>query len=169
MKILGLDPGLQRTGFGLIEAGPGGRLRVLDAGVVKTRASDPLSGRLQTLFEEVRPVIDQADAVAVESLFSVYEHPRTAILMGHARGLLLLAAALGGKPVAEYAPLRVKMALTGYGRASKEQVRRAVQQRLGVGEVRGPLDVSDALALALCHANILEHGTAALAGGRRGR
>ena len=151
-RIVGFDPGLQRTGYGVVAAN-GGRLQLIEAGVLRISAGDSLERRLKELFDAASEVIrdHRPTAVAVEELFSHYERPRTAVLMGHARGVLLLAAAGGDVPVYSYLPTRVKKATTGSGRASKEQMLRAVQTEFGLAEPPDPPDVADALAVAICH------------------
>ena len=158
MRILGIDPGLQRTGYGVIDtdAAPGaGRLRLIEAGLVRTTPGAALEARLAELAEGLEAVLAEfrPDAVAVEQLYAHYKHPRTAILMGHARGIAFLAAARAGLRVESYSATRVKKALVGAGHASKMQVQRAVQSALGLRDLPEPPDVADALAVALCHAH----------------
>lgn len=156
MRVLGIDPGLQVTGYGLLVV-RGVRVRVVEAGVVRTAQGDPLEVRLRRLHDLARGVIAELapDAIVVEDLYSHYRHPVTAILMGHARGVIFLAAAEAGVPVVSYGATRVKKSLTGQGRASKEQVQRMVQSTLGLRKVPQPPDVADALAVALCHCNVV--------------
>ena len=154
-RILGLDPGLQTTGYGVIEITPEGP-RVAEAGVVRSseRATKPdFAERIKALYDGIVEVIDQWSpaAIAVEQLYAHYEHPRTAILMGHARGAFLLAGAQRGIPVLSYAATQVKKLITGHGRASKEQMQYTIMRELGLGAVPEPPDVADALAIALCH------------------
>lgn len=153
MRILGVDPGLHITGYGLIEA-EGQSFRLLEGGVVRPDSRLSLERRLFQLYKSIRALIQefQPDYVVVEELYSQYAHPRTAILMGHARGVILLAAAECGIPFYGYEATLVKRSLTGRGRASKQQVGRMVAQLLGLAEPPVPEDVTDALALALCHA-----------------
>jgi crossover junction endodeoxyribonuclease RuvC len=154
MTILGLDPGLQTTGYGLLEV-TRNAIAFREAGVVRSEAAeDELEKRLLSLFEGVCEVIDEwkPAAIAIEQLYAHYEHPRTAILMGHARGVLLLAAAERGIDVTSYAATKVKKLITGNGRASKEQMQLAVTRELGLSKIPEPDDAADALALALCHA-----------------
>ncbi len=154
-RILGVDPGLQITGYGVI-AGDVGGPRVLEAGVIRSqeggRTTD-LASRLLSVYNGLVEVIDQfhPEVVAVEQLYAHYLHPRTAILMGHARGVILLAAAQRGLPVADYSATRIKKTITGSGRASKDQVQRTIQRELNLAQVPEPPDVADALAVALCH------------------
>jgi crossover junction endodeoxyribonuclease RuvC len=154
MTILGLDPGLQTTGYGLLDV-TANAVSFREAGVVRSEAAeDELEKRLLSLFLGVREVIDEwkPAAIAIEQLYAHYEHPRTAILMGHARGVLLLAAAERGIDVTSYAATKVKKLITGNGRASKEQIQLAVTRELGLSKIPEPNDAADALALALCHA-----------------
>ncbi|MBB3209003.1 crossover junction endodeoxyribonuclease RuvC [Rhodopirellula rubra] len=148
--ILGIDPGLNTTGYAVIRR-DGGSLLLIEAGVIRSRARDPLGARLKELSDGVREVIaaHPIDAMALEQLFSHYERPRTAILMGHARGVICLAAGEAGLPIANYEPTRVKKVITGNGRASKTQMQQAVKLQLGLEKVPEPNDVADAMAIAL--------------------
>jgi len=151
MVILGVDPGSRATGYGLI-ASDGRSFRHLTSGVIRPPAGLPLAERLVAIDTQVRALLSQAtpDEVAIEGLFHA-RSPRTAIVLGHARGIVLVAARSGGAEVAEYAPRAVKLAVTGSGRASKGQVRAMVGRLLqGAPEALG-LDAADALAIALCH------------------
>ena len=155
MRILGIDPGLQRTGYGLIEAaGPSPVL--VEAGVIRADRGKSLECRLAEIYDGIREVIAELkpDVAVVEQLFSTYAHPRTAILMGHARGVIFLAAAEAGVAVYSYAPNRVKQSVTNSGHADKRQVQRAVQVAFGLTKPPQPPDVADALAIALCHARV---------------
>ena len=149
--ILGLDPGLSITGYGIIRSGP--RIQLIEAGVIRIRRDQPLAARLKELYTGIMEVFESLpiEEVAIEQLYSHYERPRTAILMGHARGVLCLAAANTGKMVHSYASTKVKSLLTGNGRAPKSQMQLAIQQQLMLKEVPDPPDVADALAVALCH------------------
>lgn len=152
--LLGLDPGLQTTGYGIIDSA-GGTISFREAGVIRSDpGEDDLSKRILSLYRGVIEVVDEwkPTAVAVEELYAHYEHPRTAILMGHARGVLILACAERGVDVTSYAATKVKKLITGNGRASKEQMQHAVTRELGLTKVPEPNDAADALALALCHA-----------------
>ena len=155
LSILGIDPGLQATGYGVIEKSDGG-IVVREAGIVRSNdggARADLAQRVRSLYDGVLEVIDQfhPQAVAVEQLYAHYQHPRTAILMGHARGVIFLAAAQRDLPVVSYNATRIKKNITGSGRASKEQVQRTIQRELGLAKLPEPPDVADALAVALCH------------------
>jgi crossover junction endodeoxyribonuclease RuvC len=151
MRILGIDPGLRITGYGVIEWKPV-RPVLIDGGVIrlepKTSLADrlvELDGELEKLFEEHHPNI-----CAVEQLYAHYSHPRTAILMGHARGVILLAARRKGIRVEHFPANRIKQSVTGNGHASKLQVQRAIQSQWRLPEPPEPPDVADALAVALC-------------------
>jgi crossover junction endodeoxyribonuclease RuvC len=150
--MVGIDPGLRVTGYGVIMQ-VDGEPRLEEAGVVETDAAAPLERRLHELHASVAELLaaHSPDVVVIEDLYSQYTHPRTAILMGHARGVVCLAAAECGAEVVAYPPALVKRSLTGNGRAPKEQVAKMVAQMLGLGKPPSPADVSDALALALCH------------------
>ena len=155
--ILGLDPGLQVAGYGVLEVTATG-IRVAEAGVLRSTPSgrEPaeLGARVKVLYDSLVEVLDQwqPTAMAVEQLYAHYEHPRTAILMAHARGCFFLAAEQRGIPTASYAPTRVKKLITGSGRATKEQMQHAVCRELKLARLPEPHDVADALGLALCHA-----------------
>jgi crossover junction endodeoxyribonuclease RuvC len=155
MKILGLDPGLQTTGYAVLEVGDAGP-KVLDAGVIRSaegRDAPDMARRVRVLYDGLCEVLDEwaPDAMAVEQLYAHYDHPRTAILMAHARGAYFLAGAQRDIPVLSYAATKVKKLVTGSGRASKEQMQYAIARELGLAKPPEPHDVADALAIALCH------------------
>jgi crossover junction endodeoxyribonuclease RuvC len=152
LRIVGIDPGLNITGYGVLEVTPGGP-RVCEAGVVRGKTRGSLTARLLEIHQGVAEVIASLGPkeMALEQLFSHYKRPRTAILMGHARGVICLAGAQAGIPVVHYSATQVKKILTGAGRAGKAQVQRAVQRELGLPTLPEPPDVADALAIALCH------------------
>ncbi len=151
-RILGIDPGLNTTGYGVLDI-ECGKLRLCEAGVVRGRTRGSLTARLNQIFEGVSDVIAtlQPGVMALEELYSHYGRPRTAILMGHARGVICLAAARAGMEVVHYSATQVKRILTGSGRASKGQVQQAIQRELALPHLPEPADVADALAIALCH------------------
>ncbi len=159
MRILGIDPGLRVTGYACIEGWS--PARIVEAGVFRlVRRGEELPSiaeRLQELDSDFRALIarTQPRAVAVEGLFSHYQHPATAIIMGHARGVLLLAAQQAGLRLIELKPAMVKKAATGFGQADKGQVQRAIQAHFGLPEAPKPPDMADALAIALCGAQHL--------------
>jgi crossover junction endodeoxyribonuclease RuvC len=152
MKVLGIDPGLEVTGYGLIEVHDGSR-SLIEAGLIRTKTAHTLPQRLATVASELKALLTQhrPDLLVVEDLYSHYAAPKTAILMGHVRGVILSEAALSKIPVVSYLPTRVKKAVVGRGHAPKEQVARMVKMRLKLDGREIPSDVSDALAVALCH------------------
>ena len=151
MRILGIDPGLQLTGYGVIDWHPV-RPLLVDGGVIRLKPRTPLADRLVELETELESLVDEhkPDVCAVEQLYAHYAHPRTAILMGHARGVILLVARRRGMRVEQFASNRVKQSLTGHGHASKVQMQRAVQAQWNLPRPPEPPDVADALAVALC-------------------
>lgn len=150
--MLGIDPGLSRCGYGVVERRRDGTLRAHACGVVRTPPDDELPRRLATLNRELRALLVEFHpaAVVVERVF-FQTNVRTAMSVGQASGLALAAASEAGCDVAQYTANEVKQAVTGYGAASKEQVGRMVQSLLSLAEVPKPVDASDALALALTH------------------
>lgn len=156
--ICGIDPGLGTTGYAVVRYSGAREIVVLDAGVCRFDDRLPLARRLVDVEADVRTVLEEhaPDLVAVEQLYAHYKHPRTAILMGHARGVILLVAARQGIAVRSYAATRIKRYLTGNGRASKSQVQRAIMVTLGMAAPPEPPDVADALAIALCAAGDLQ-------------
>jgi crossover junction endodeoxyribonuclease RuvC len=151
MRILGIDPGLQLTGYGVLDWKPI-RPILIDGGVIRLKPKTPLADRLVELETELDLLFDEhkPDVCAVEQLYSHYAHPRTAILMGHARGVILLLARKRGIQLEQFAANRVKKSLTGQGHASKVQMQRAVQSLWNLAELPEPPDVADALAVAFC-------------------
>jgi crossover junction endodeoxyribonuclease RuvC len=150
--ILGIDPGLDTTGYGVLEMRDG-KLAIREAGVIRTTPDESLGSRIEQIYDGIREIIEtfHPAVMAVEELHSTYEHPQTAILMGHARGAICLAAAQEGLRIASYRPTQVKKLLTGSGRATKDQMQRAVQHELRLKDLPEPADVADAIAVALCH------------------
>jgi len=163
VRVLGIDPGLRVTGYGAIEFGSHGA-RLIEAGILTPDVRAPLERRLGELHAEMCAVLasTRPDVVVVEELWTAYKNPATAVLMGHARGVLYLAAHSSGVRVRGLAHSLVKRALTGSGAARKEQVKRIVMLQLDLVTTPEPDDVSDALALALALANI-ERSEGALA------
>ena len=147
--MLGIDPGLVATGYGCLERRASG-IAVLAAGVIGTVGTAPLADRLLELHEGLSDLLAKHEptVVAVEDLYAEYKFPRTAILMGHARGVIYLAAARHGVPVVALAPAEVKRVLAGNGAAAKPQVQRGVQAVLGLAALPSPSHVADALGLA---------------------
>ena len=154
MIILGIDPGLQVCGYAVVEAA---RLEttLVEAGVFRTDGKAELHERLNQIAADIEQVLTahRPSQVAVEELYAHYKHPRTAILMGHARGVILQQCAETRAEVKSFAATRIKKSLTGNGRASKGQMQRAIRTMLGLSEVPEPADVADAIAIALCCAN----------------
>ena len=149
-RVLGIDPGSVVTGYGVVEM-DGGRLIHVASGVIRPRAGAAFVDRLTAIFDGLSEVIVQLapTAAAVESIPHA-RHAVSALKLGHARGVAMLAAARAGLPLTEHNPLEVKKALVGYGKAEKDQVHAMVQRLLGV-RLEGPMDRSDALAVAICH------------------
>ena len=151
-RVLGIDPGLIRTGYGIIDA-IDDELRLVEGGVIRIPTNLPLEQRLSIVFKGINEIIEEfrPDAIALEEVYTHYERPRIAVMMGHARGVICLAAALSQIPLFSYASTHIKGSLTGNGRASKEQIQRMVEIRLGLDKSPEPCDVTDAIAVALCH------------------
>jgi crossover junction endodeoxyribonuclease RuvC len=156
-RVVGIDPGLHVTGYAVVEPSDDGPF-VVEAGVLRPRGASTLTmaDRLKTIHEGVLEVLDAfpATALAIEQVHSHVNHPRTAILMAHARGVIMLAAALRGIPVFGYAASRIKKTLTGSGKAPKDQMQHAIRIELGLDTLPEPHDVADACAVALCHYQI---------------
>lgn len=154
MLILGVDPGLAITGYGLVTCDDG-KIKLLEAGVVKSKDNDPMEKRVGAIFAGINEIIttSRPDLLSMEDLYSHYKHPKTAIIMAHARGAVLAAANEKGVPVISYPATRIKSSITGNGRATKEQVRRMVLYALNLKQLPEPYDLSDALAAAICHIN----------------
>ena len=151
MRVIGIDPGTATTGYGVVEE-VRGELKPLAFGVIKTPADQPLPARLQLIYRAVRELAAEWEpaTAAVEELF-FSRNVRTAMSVGQARGVTLLALVDAGLTVAEYTPLAVKQAVTGYGSADKAQMQEMVKLLLGLAEVPRPDDAADALAVAICH------------------
>ena len=152
VRILGIDPGLNVSGYGVLEVRDR-RLHLIEAGVIRGRDRSSLSNRLAEIHAGAVEVIEtlRPDCLAIEELYSHDERPKTAILMGHARGVLCLAAAQAKLPIYHYAATQIKKILTGNGRAPKTQMQSAVCHQLQLSEPPQPADVADALAIALTH------------------
>ena len=155
VRILGIDPGLNITGYAVLErvAKEPKSPRVVEAGVVRGTKGQSLVDRLLEIHRGVTDVIGtlKPAVMALEQLYSHIAHPRTSILMGHARGVICLAAAEAGIPVVHYPSTQIKRILTGNGRASKLQMQQAIQRELRLASIPEPPDVADALAVAVCH------------------
>lgn len=153
MIILGIDPGTAITGCAVIESTDGSnRMRALDYGCIRTKADIPMHVRLREIYSSLCEKVHEyrPEIVAIEQLY-FNRNVTTALAVGQARGVAILAAANCGLEVAEYTPLQVKQSVTGYGRARKEQVQRMVKALLALPEIPRPDDVADALAVAICH------------------
>lgn len=152
MIVLGIDPGTAITGWGVVREEADGRPRLVDFGTIQTAASTPLPQRLRQIFRQVTALIERfrPEAVAVEEIF-FSKNVRTAMSVGQARGVILLAGALADRPVHGYTPLQVKQAISGYGGADKAQVQRMTALLLGLDAAPTPDDAADAIAVAVCH------------------
>ncbi len=155
-RILGVDPGLRTTGYGVIDCSGSGHCRLVEGGVLQPRADLPLEQRLAELHAAMVEVVvsTRPDCMVVEELWTSYKNPTTAVLMGHARGVIALAAGANGVVMEHLAHSLVKRALAGSGAAPKAQVSGMVVQLLGLARAPQPPDVSDALAIAIAYANI---------------
>lgn len=153
MIVLGVDPGAGTTGYGVVTRS-GAAISLLECGVVRTEPTMPLAQRLRIIYEGITEVLNRhkVDAVAVEGLF-YGKNVRTTVILGHARGAILLAATMRDLPVSEYSPAEIKSAVAGTGRATKEQVQFMVQRLLRLKEPPRPNDAADGVAVALCHCN----------------
>ncbi len=155
MRILGVDPGLNTTGYAVLEAAQAA-ITIVEAGVIRSSESKKkpeMAKRLRVLYDGLVEIVEQLkpDVLVVEQLYSHYAHPRTAILMGHARGVIFLAGSLRDMPVVSYGATRIKKTITGGGRASKEQMQMAMLREFHLPKLPEPHDVADAMAVALCH------------------
>ncbi|MEM7452812.1 MAG: crossover junction endodeoxyribonuclease RuvC [Planctomycetota bacterium] len=157
-RVLGIDPGLNITGYGVVDF-ENNIPTVVEAGVVRSKRKNELPVRLTALHEGIVDVLQslKPDIVAMEQLYSHYERPQTAIIMGHARGVICLAVGQSGIPLVSYAATQIKKVLTGNGRAPKSQVQLAVERQLQLDSTPEPPDVADALAVAVCHCFLAEN------------
>jgi len=153
VRIFGIDPGSERTGYGCVET-DGSRHRIITSGAIRTQASAPFPEKLLKIHAGLAALLGECrpDCVAIENLFYA-NNARSALKLGHARGVAMLAAVQSGLPVFEYTPAEVKRAVVGYGRAEKHQVQQMVTLILGLATVPTPFDASDALAIAICHSH----------------
>jgi crossover junction endodeoxyribonuclease RuvC len=158
VRILGIDPGLRLTGYGVLDY-HAIHPRLVDAGVIRLDAKASVPARLVELEAELDAIVveHKPDACAVEQLYSNYAHPRTAILMAHARGVILLVAQRRGLRVEQFAANRIKQSLVGHGHAAKGQMQRAIQSAFNLKHLPEPPDVADALAVALCCGRMENH------------
>lgn len=152
MRLLGIDPGTGILGFGVIEVGKNSKTSLIDGGVIRTPANQPLDERLIEIYRHIASVIakNKPQVMVIEKLFFA-QNVTTAMSVSHARGVAMLTGKLAGLEIAEYTPLQIKQALTGYGRADKKQMQEMVRVLLGLKEVPKPDDCADALAAAICH------------------
>jgi len=156
-RILGIDPGLSRTGYGIIESdlSTGGKsLKLVEGGILRGKESLPLPDRLKALHGGLAEVLAEyrPEIVVIEDLFSTYAHPRSALMLAHARGVLILAAGQANLPVHTFTPNEVKQVVAGNGHATKSSIQSAVKARLQITATLHPPDLADALAIALCYA-----------------
>lgn len=157
MKILGIDPGLQVCGYACLETGAE-KEKLIEAGVIRTAGGSAIEEKLKRIAEDIQSLLKsfRPDVVAVEELYAHYAHPRTAILMGHARGVILQKCAEAEIEVKSFSATRIKKSITGNGRASKEQVQRTIQSILSLPKLPEPSDVADAIAASMCCANSMK-------------
>ena len=150
MRILGVDPGLGTTGYGVID---GDSFRVIEAGIIKTRSKTPVQERITKIFDEISDIIEEhrPGVLVLEKIYSHYKHPTTAILMAHARAMACLVCGEFDVKLVNYPSTRIKKVITGNGHASKVQVQRMVQGLLKLKRLPEPVDVSDALAMAITY------------------
>ena len=151
-RILGIDPGVNITGYGVLDQ-RANKLTIVEAGVIRGGKGE-LPDKVKRIFEGLRDLVESVnpDQLAIEKLYSHYAHPMTSIIMGHARGVICLAASQSEIPIYHYASTKIKKVLTGNGRASKEQIQASICREFNLSEPPEPNDVADALAIALCHA-----------------
>ena len=154
MRILGIDPGLQVCGYACLEM-DADKEKLIEAGVIRIDNRQAIEIKLNKIAEDTQSLLEnfKPDTVAVEELYSHYAHPKTAILMGHARGVILQRCAQAAIEVRSFSATRIKKSITGNGRASKEQVQKTIQTILSLPKIPEPNDVADAIAAALCCAN----------------
>ncbi|HET7630313.1 MAG TPA: crossover junction endodeoxyribonuclease RuvC [Candidatus Saccharimonadales bacterium] len=156
MRIIGIDPGTGILGFGVIDALPGGKAKLIDAGVIRTPAHQADELRLGTIYDELTDVIKQTKpkAMSVEKLFFA-RNVTTAMSVAQARGVVLLTGRQANLDIFEYTPLQIKQAITGYGQADKKQIQQMVKTILGLSRAPKPDDCADAIAAALTHAQAM--------------
>ncbi len=165
MRILGIDPGIAIVGYGIVDK-EANRYKTVAYDAVTTRAHTPLEKRLEEVYNGIDEIIKtyKPDVMSIEELF-FNNNAKTALTVGQARGVIILAAVKNGVPVYEYTPLQVKQALTGYGRAGKTQIQQMMKSMLGLTEIPKPDDVADALAIAVCHGNSIRFNSIKQFGG----
>lgn len=152
MRVLGIDCGTEYTGYGIVELFADDRLHCIDCGAIRLSPRDPMPSRLSQIYKRLLQLIDNhhPDHVAIEDVFYAV-NAKSAFKLGQVRGVAMLAAATAALEVAEYAPLAIKSAVVGYGKAEKHQVQQMVTRLLNLPEVPEPPDAADALAIAICH------------------
>ena len=152
MRVLGIDCGTEYTGYGVVELGSDNQLSCLSCGAIKLSPRDPLPVRLSSIFKRLGAIIEEhhPENVAIEDIFYAL-NVKSALKLGQVRGVAMLAASTAGLEVSEYAPLTIKSAVVGYGRAEKQQVQQMVTILLHLPEIPQPPDAADALAIAICH------------------
>ncbi len=157
MIIVGIDPALAISGYGVIQVNKSA-LALVEAGIIKTSCKEPVPARLDKIYRGVLKLISdtRADCLVLEKIYSHYKHPATACILGQARGVICLAAFTAKVPFFEYSATRIKKAIVGKGLASKAQVQRMVTHSLGLGTLAPYMDVTDALALAIAHSYIVK-------------
>jgi crossover junction endodeoxyribonuclease RuvC len=153
--VLGIDPGAAATGYGVVARAGDGAVSLIECGVIRTDAKTALASRLREIYDGLGEILSRhhVDAMAVEGVFYA-KNARSSIILGHARGVVLLAATLRELPVFEYAPAEVKSAVVGTGRATKEQIQFMVQRTLRLRTPPAPADAADGVAVALCHCTV---------------
>ncbi|MCK4851619.1 MAG: crossover junction endodeoxyribonuclease RuvC [Candidatus Omnitrophica bacterium] len=156
MKILGIDPGLNRTGYGLVEAHGPEQMALIEAGVIRTSSGDSISIRTADIFKNLTDIITEhkPEVLVLEKLYSHYRHPVTSILMGHARGVVCLVCGLNNVRLVSYPATRIKKSVTGNGSATKAQVQKTIKKLLRLKTLPEPVDISDALAMAVSYVYI---------------
>ena len=159
MRILGIDPGIAIVGYGIVDKNANA-YKAVKYDAITTKAHTPIENRLLSIYNELDLIIKEykPEVMSVEELF-FNNNAKTAFAVGQARGVILLAAVQNNLPIYEYTPLQVKQALTGYGRADKNQIQQMVKAMLGLSAVPKPDDVADALAIAMCHGNSMRFGS----------
>lgn len=152
MRIIGIDPGSNVTGYGIIDFNDD-KIKLVEGGIIRLSASHSLEKRLEKLHLELKKIVSEfsPDEAVIEEVYSHYKYPKTAVVMGHTRGVILLTFQMLKLKIFNYPATMIKNALTGNGHASKEQVRSMVKVRLNLSQIPKPYDVSDALACAICH------------------
>tara|TARA_Y100000996_G_C22453399_1_gene614815 strand:+ start:103 stop:585 length:483 start_codon:yes stop_codon:yes gene_type:complete len=157
LKILGIDPGLTNTGYGLIQV-ENRNYKSLEGGVIRTKASQPLESRLYSIYSVIKEIVEEfsPNSVAIEELHSRSRFVKTAILLGHARGAAIVAVGEFNIPVFNYQPTQAKNMITGFGGASKEQIKIAVSEYLGESNIIKNEHMADAFSIAICHGMMIE-------------